>query len=204
MSLARSWIAWNKIRSTKRMIGVAFASASTSAARLVTAQCHQLAGFAELLEDVLHAGGVGPVIAFDSILDLLRRRNDDVDVFAEREAQIFRGAQIERIDQRDCENVFAKRRSAEHDAGGRDRSESIVEFPAAISRSARSTNSVPSASAIADKIRAHRRSRYRPSPGRWSFRSGSLPAERRPPATAARTCCSTKRSATCWLFIAFS
>ena len=54
------------------------------------------------------------VVAFDPLFDLLGRRNDDVDVFAEREAEIFRRAQIERIDQRDCECVVrqADRQSA--------------------------------------------------------------------------------------------
>ena len=97
---------------------------------LVAAQRHQLARFAELLEDVLHAGGVGAVVALDPIFDLLGRRDDDMDVFAEREAEIFRRAQIERIDQRDARARCPRRRSAARDGGGRDRRESIVESAA--------------------------------------------------------------------------
>ena len=70
------------------MIGVAFASASTERHR--RSRMHQLTRFAELFQDVLHAGGFRAVIPFDPVLDLLGRRNDDLDVFAERKAQIFR------------------------------------------------------------------------------------------------------------------
>ena len=75
---------------------------------VVAAQRHQLARVAELFQDILHTGGFGPVIAFDPVLDLLRRRNNDVDVFAERKAQIFRDAEVEWIDERDCESVVGK------------------------------------------------------------------------------------------------
>ena len=88
---------------------------------LVTAQCHQLARFAELFENVLHAGGVGPVVAFDAIFDLLRRRDDNVDVFAEREAQIFRRAQIEADRPARLAARYLQGRSEERDGGGRDR-----------------------------------------------------------------------------------
>ena len=36
----------------------------------------------------------------DPLLDLLGRRDDHLEFFAEREAKILRGARIERIDQR--------------------------------------------------------------------------------------------------------
>ena len=39
--------------------------------RFVAVECHQLAGFAELLEDLLHAGGVVAVMLFQAFLDLL-------------------------------------------------------------------------------------------------------------------------------------
>src|SRR3712207_7324846 len=57
--------------------------------------------FAELLEDVLHAGGLASVVAPDPLLHLVGRRDDHVDVFANGEAEIFGGAQIKWIDQRD-------------------------------------------------------------------------------------------------------
>ena len=111
---------------------------------------HQLARFAELLEDILHAGGVGAVVAFDPIFDLFGRRDDDVDVFAEREAEIFRRAQIERIDQRDPQSVVGKadrQRAMQAGPGplGINRQNS-----GGISRSVRSTNSV--AERIGDRL----------------------------------------------------
>src|SRR5437764_11661743 len=72
----------------------------------------QLAGFTELLKNVLHARAVAPVVTLDPVLDLPGRRDHDVNVFPQRKAQIFRRAEIERIDQRDGERVVA--RSEEH------------------------------------------------------------------------------------------
>ena len=114
MSLARSWIAWykNQIDKANDRRGVRFGFHCRRAVS-VAANWSSFAGFAELLENVLHARGVGAVILLDPLFDLLGRRNDDVDVFAEREAKIFRRAQIERIDAARRECVFRSAQSAE-------------------------------------------------------------------------------------------
>ncbi len=77
-------------------------------AALVAAQRQQLPGFAELLEDFLHAGGVAAVVALDALLDLIGRGDDDMNVFAERKTEIFGRAQIERINQGDGDPVLAR------------------------------------------------------------------------------------------------
>ncbi len=77
-------------------------------AAFVAAERQQLAGFTELLEDVLHAGGVAAVVALDPLFDLIRRGDDDMDVFAQRETEIFGRAQIERINQGDGDSVVAR------------------------------------------------------------------------------------------------
>ena len=50
----------------------------------------------------------------DQVFDLIRRRNDDVDVFTEREAKIFRGVKIEWINERNaqCSSAHLNRESA--------------------------------------------------------------------------------------------
>ena len=84
-------------------MGVAFASASTAASPSPSRNVQQLASFAELLENVLHARRIGAVMLLDQVFDLIRRRNDDVDIFPEREAKIFGGVKIERINERDAQ-----------------------------------------------------------------------------------------------------
>ena len=74
----------------------------------VAAQAEELAGFAELLEDFLHAGSVAAIVALDPLLDLLGRGDDDVNVFAKRKAEIVRRPQVERIDERDGDAVIAR------------------------------------------------------------------------------------------------
>ena len=71
----------------------------------IFAHLQQLAGFAELLEDVLHARRLAAVILFDQVLDLIGRRDDNIDIFAKREPQVLARAQIERIDQRKADGV---------------------------------------------------------------------------------------------------
>ena len=75
---------------------------------VVAAELQHFTGFPELLEDFLHARGVGAVILLDAFLDLLGRGHDDVDILAEGEAQIFGGARIERIGQGQPQGVAGK------------------------------------------------------------------------------------------------
>ena len=74
--------------------------------RFVAVECHQLASLAELLEDLLHAGGLVAVMLFQAFLDLLARGKHHLDVAAQREAQIVDRLCIERIDQRDPDGVL--------------------------------------------------------------------------------------------------
>src|SRR6266704_1734982 len=64
------------------------------------AQLEKLASFAKLFEDFLHVRRVGSVILLDQLLDLLGRRNHDLNVFAERETKVFRGMKIKWISKR--------------------------------------------------------------------------------------------------------
>ena len=70
------------------------------------AQLQRFPGFAELLQHFLHARRIGAVMLLDQLFDLLRRRHDDLDVFAQRETQILCHVRIERIDQRHSERRF--------------------------------------------------------------------------------------------------
>ena len=74
---------------------------------VVAAHLQEIARFAELLEHFVHARGVGAVRFFDALVDLIGRRDNHFDVFAEREAQILRRARIERISERDAQSVSA-------------------------------------------------------------------------------------------------
>src|SRR5262249_39042103 len=74
---------------------VRFCFNSSIAIRL--SQLQELARFPELLEDVLHARCIRAVILLDQLFDLLWRRNDDLDVFTERETKILSRVEIERI-----------------------------------------------------------------------------------------------------------
>ena len=65
------------------------------------------AGFAELFEDFLHARRIGAVKLFDPIFDLFCWRDHNIDIFAQGKAKVLRGAEIERIDQRDAQCVPA-------------------------------------------------------------------------------------------------
>jgi hypothetical protein len=67
----------------------------------------QLARFAELFEDFLDARCVSAVILFDSIFDLLGRRNDNIDLFAQGKTEVLSRAKVERINQCDAQNVPA-------------------------------------------------------------------------------------------------
>src|SRR4029453_1632065 len=60
-------------------------------------QLEKLPNFAELLENFLHARRVGAIMLLDQIFDLIWRRNDHVNVFAKRKAEILWRAMIERI-----------------------------------------------------------------------------------------------------------
>ena len=160
--------------------------------------CHQLAGFAELLEDVLHAGGVGAVVALDPLFDLLGRGDDDVDVFAEGEAQIFRRARIERIDQRDLQHVIRETDRQERDAAGPDRPESIFRMRGINLAIGKIDEFRPER--VGDgsiKSVPHRRSRRRPSPVRSVLPFTFASCKTSSACDGCRTCCSTKRSATC-------
>lgn len=66
---------------------------------VVVPEGQEFARGAELLEDVLHAGGVGAVVGLEPLFNLLRGRDDDVNVFAEGKMQVFRCARVERINQ---------------------------------------------------------------------------------------------------------
>ena len=88
------------------------------------------------------------VIAFDQLFDLSARRNDDVDVFPEREPKILRGAQVKRIDQRNAERVVVRRQREVRDEAAPGPRESAAGFPAE-SRSGESKRiRCPSVSAI--------------------------------------------------------
>ena len=89
------------------MIGVALASASAPVAPSPSRNC-KLAHFAELLEHLLHAGGVASVENLDSVFDLFDRRDHDFDVASQSEAQIFRGARFQRIGQSDPQSAIDK------------------------------------------------------------------------------------------------
>src|SRR4029450_4304081 len=73
----------------------------------------KLASLAELLENFVHARRIGAVMLFDQIFDLIRGRNDDVDVFTERKAKILRSVEIERINEGDsqCSAAHLNRKS---------------------------------------------------------------------------------------------
>ncbi len=88
----------------------------------VARESQEFAGLAQLLEDFLHAGGVGAVMALDPFLDLLGGRDDDVNVLPQGEAQIFRRAQIEWIDQRDRDLILVLSERQARDAGAPGRS----------------------------------------------------------------------------------
>ncbi len=131
MSLARSWIAWNRIKSTKRMIGVAFASASTVETLSSSPRAgQQFTSFTELLEDVLHAGAVDAVVELDPVFHLPGRCNDHVNVFPQREPEVFRGAQIQRIKQRDADGVVVNGNRQRLMKPGEAARESDARFPA--------------------------------------------------------------------------
>ncbi len=101
------------------MIGVALGFRfDVGADRFFARQRHQLAGFAELLEDLLHARGVLAVVLAQPLLDLGAAGEDDMDVAAESEAQVFDRLGIERIDERDADGVVLLRRWAARDAAG--------------------------------------------------------------------------------------
>src|SRR5436190_9209675 len=68
-------------------------------------QLQKLAGLPELFENLLHARRIGAVIPLDLIFDLLGWRNDDLNLFAEREAKILGRAMIERINESDMQYV---------------------------------------------------------------------------------------------------
>src|SRR5207249_1314101 len=65
------------------------------------AQLQKLASFAELLENVPHAGGIAAVMLLDQFFDLFGRRNYDLKVFTQRKTEVFCSVKIKRIDQRD-------------------------------------------------------------------------------------------------------
>ena len=73
---------------------------------VITSNLQQLARFAELLEHVLHARGVGAVKIPDSLINLLDRRHHHFDVVTECEAQVFCRSGIERIGRGDTQRVF--------------------------------------------------------------------------------------------------
>jgi len=74
---------------------------------IVFAQLQELADLSELFENLLHARRIGAVVLLDPLFDLLGRRNNDVNVFAECEAKIRGSAMIERINERDMHYVAA-------------------------------------------------------------------------------------------------
>ena len=49
---------------------------------LVSTYLQKLANFTQLFEDLLHGGGLTPVILLDELFDLLGWRNDNLNVFA--------------------------------------------------------------------------------------------------------------------------
>ena len=63
-------------------------------------QLQRFSGFAELLQHFLHAGRIGAVILLDQLFDLLGRRNNNLNVFAERKTQILRDVQIKGVGER--------------------------------------------------------------------------------------------------------
>src|SRR4030095_13509376 len=72
------------------------------------------ARLAELLENFFHARRVGAVRLFDQVFDLIRWRNNDLDVFTECKAKGLRSVKIERIDESDsqCWSAHLNRKSA--------------------------------------------------------------------------------------------
>src|SRR5438445_8211057 len=64
------------------------------------AQLQKLAGFAELLENFIHAGGIAAVILLDQLFDLFGRRNHYLNVFTERAAEVLYSKGLKRIDLR--------------------------------------------------------------------------------------------------------
>src|SRR6185503_6781751 len=68
----------------------------------------QLAGFAELFENILRARALRAVVTLEALFHLLRRRYQNSHIFPEREPQILRRAQIERIDENDTDQVVAQ------------------------------------------------------------------------------------------------
>jgi hypothetical protein len=78
------------------------------------AQLKRLASFAELLENVFHARRIAAVMLLDQVFDLIRGRNDDVDILPERKAKIFRGIKIEGINKcyAQCGSAHLNRESA--------------------------------------------------------------------------------------------
>src|SRR5437773_11089796 len=110
-------------------------------------QLQKLTDLPELLENLLHASRVGAVIPLDLIFDLLGRRNDDVNLFAEREAKILRRAIIERINERDI-NILPLISIGSAPCNRASPLGIKPRISGAISRSARLMKSVPRPSAI--------------------------------------------------------
>ncbi len=71
--------------------------------RFVAIEGHELARFAELLQDVLHAGGVFAVVFAEPFLDLQAGRENDLDVATQGKTEILDRLGIERIDERDSD-----------------------------------------------------------------------------------------------------
>ena len=91
----------NQIDEANDRRGVGF-HLGVAAGCLLACERHQLAGFAELLEDVLHAGGVLAVMFVQAVFDLQAGREHDFYVTAKGEAQIFDRLGIQRINERDA------------------------------------------------------------------------------------------------------
>ncbi len=87
------------------MIGVEFASASRFFASAPPSARAETQVAAELREDLIHARHVRAVILFDQLIDLVSRRDDDLNFASEREAQILRRLRIQRIAERDLNRV---------------------------------------------------------------------------------------------------
>ena len=144
----------NQIDEANDRRGVCFGFDSARA--IAFAQLHQLADFAELLEDLLHAGGVAAVEDPDAVFDLFDRRDHDLDVASQREAQIFRGAQFQRIDQRHPQSVIDKidrQRAMQTGQAGRNELHHLRDE---FRRSFKSMNSARCLQRWCDKIRIHR------------------------------------------------
>src|SRR5437667_6346240 len=67
------------------------------------AQLQKLASFAELLENLIHAGGIAAIMLLDQFFDLIGRRNHYLNVFTERETEVLCSMGIKRLGQRDSE-----------------------------------------------------------------------------------------------------